>query len=94
LHGEYLGDPTATDVITFALDDNSVDLAISVERAHQQARQRGHTFCAELALYIVHGLLHACGHDDIQASDRASMRAAEKDVLVQLGFEIRSVDDD
>ena len=94
LHGKFLNDPTPTDVITFALDQDSVELAISVERAHREAQRRGHTFCAELALYIVHGLLHACGHDDIEASERADMRAAERDVLEQLGLQIRSVDDD
>ncbi len=94
LHGEFLDDPTPTDVITFPLDEGSVELAISVERAHREAHARGHVFCAELALYIVHGLLHACGYDDIEASDRDKMRAAESEVLGQLGLQITSVDDD
>lgn len=94
LHGEFLGDPTATDVITFPLDDDSVELAISVERAQREAQARGHTYGAELALYIVHGLLHACGYDDIEAEGRCKMRAAEGDVLRQLGLQISADDSD
>ena len=91
LHGEYLGDPSPTDVISFLLDE-SVEMAVSVERARREARARGHTIRAELALYIVHGILHACGYDDVASADRASMRAAERAVLDRLGQRIPSVD--
>ncbi|MHC5063563.1 MAG: rRNA maturation RNase YbeY [Planctomycetota bacterium] len=94
LHGKYLNDPSPTDVITFSLDEASVEIAVSVERAEREALERGHAMQAELALYIVHGVLHACGYDDVEAEDRHRMRAAERDVLAELGFEIESVDED
>lgn len=91
LHGEFLGDPTPTDVITFPLDD-AVEIVVSVECARRCARELGHTIRAELALYIVHGLLHVCGHDDVRAADRCRMRAAERAILAALGMSVHAVD--
>src|SRR5262245_61656318 len=66
LHARHLGDPTPTDVLSFLLDD-TVELVVSVECARRVARRLGHTIKAELALYVIHGILHACGHDDLRA---------------------------
>lgn len=87
LHGEFLGDPIPTDVLSFPMDDG-VDVVVSVERARREARARGHTIKAELALYLVHGLLHVCGYDDRKEADRARMRKAEQDVLKLLNLRI------
>ena len=84
IHRDYLDDPSNTDVITFVIDD-TIELAVNVELARREARRRGHTIRAELSLYIVHGILHACGHDDRTARDRDAMRAAEREVLELLG---------
>lgn len=92
LHGEYLEDPTPTDVITFVLDEDSVDLAVSVECARRVAREKGHAERAELALYVVHGVLHASGYDDHEENERAAMRVAERQVLDLLGLEFTPVD--
>ncbi len=40
----------------------------------------------ELALYIVHGLLHLCGYDDSTESDTAEMRRREDEVLTEFGY--------
>lgn len=93
LHDRFLGDPTPTDVISFPLDDG-VDVVVSVERAQVEAKARGHRVEAELALYIAHGILHACGYDDIEADDRKRMREAERRVLDELRLHIDAVDDD
>ena len=87
LHGEHLGDPSPTDVMSFELDDG-VEIVVSVQRARQEARRRGHAIRAELALYVAHGILHACGHDDRTARARARMRAAEQRVLDALGLRV------
>ncbi len=94
LHGKYLNDPSPTDVITFSLDEDSVEIAVSVERAEREARSRGHAAKVELALYLVHAVLHVSGYDDLASEDRMRMRAAEREVLAKLGFEIESVDKD
>jgi probable rRNA maturation factor len=92
LHGEYLGDPTPTDVLSFAIDGGA-EVVVSVETARRVARQSGHAMRAEVALYIVHGMLHAVGFDDVRASDRRRMRAAERAILDRLGLSVREVDD-
>lgn len=96
LHGQQLGDPSPTDVMSFDLEgdgDDSAELGpvgevyVSVDRAQAVATERGVRFARELALYLVHGTLHLCGHDDVEPEDRARMRAAETRVLARLGFE-------
>lgn len=91
IHADFLGDATPTDVISFALD-GAAELVVSVETAARCARERGHTVRAEVALYVVHGLLHLCGHDDKGVRARARMRAAERAVLSSLGIAIDDVD--
>lgn len=40
---------------------------------------------AELALYVVHGILHLCGYDDHRPADFAAMHAREDEILQYLG---------
>src|SRR5688500_19407761 len=61
VHEEFMGIPGATDVITF----DHGEIVISAETAEVYAREHGHGVDQELALYIVHGLLHLNGYDDI-----------------------------
>jgi probable rRNA maturation factor len=91
LHAEHLDDPTPTDVMSFAVDGGA-ELVVSVETARRVAREHGHAVRAELALYIVHGLLHVLGYDDVRPRDRARMRQAERDVLQQLALRVHVVD--
>lgn len=91
LHGEFLGDPTPTDVMSFALDDGA-EVVVSVETARRQAQRAGHAMRAEIALYIVHGILHTVGFDDVEERDRRRMRAAERAVLAQLRLRVGDVD--
>lgn len=91
LHGQTLADPSPTDVLAFDLGEDGAgpagEIYVSVERARNEARSRGLAPEAELALYLVHGCLHLCGHDDRRPRARARMRAAERVVLARLGFE-------
>jgi probable rRNA maturation factor len=65
------------------------DLAISVERAVEQAEQGrgGHTGdvrwspADELRLLVTHGTLHLCGWDHAEADEEARMRALELRLL-------------
>ena len=91
LHGEFLGDPTPTDVMSFPAEGGA-DLVVTVQRAREEAQRRGTTIRSELALYVVHGLLHVCGHDDHAARARARMRVAEREVLARLGLRAAPVD--
>ncbi|MEZ6015267.1 MAG: rRNA maturation RNase YbeY [Planctomycetota bacterium] len=91
LHARFLGDPSVTDVMSFDLGEDgggpAGELYVSVDRAVAVATARGVRPARELALYLVHGALHLCGHDDHEDDERAAMRAAEAAVLAELGYE-------
>ena len=89
LHGEFLDDPSPTDVMSFALGDGPGpwgEVVVSVDCALRVAKERGVEPARELSLYVVHGTLHLCGFDDIEDADREAMRAAERAVLERLGL--------
>ncbi len=81
LNQRFLGHAGPTDVIAFPLGDGLGEIIVNAERACAVARR----FCRrpddELALYLVHGLLHFAGHDDRTPAQRRAMRAAERRVL-------------
>ena len=62
------------------------ELVISAERAASLARQLGIDPWAELALYVVHGLLHLCGYDDLADTDVDAMRRREGEILAREGL--------
>jgi probable rRNA maturation factor len=79
LHGRFLGDPSATDVITFpgAGSPAAGEICVSVEAAIRQAGRSAGRLSAELTLYVIHGWLHLAGYDDTTAAARRAMRRAE-----------------
>lgn len=77
VHGRFLGDPTPTDVITF----QHGEIVTSADTAAARAQELGEGIERELALYIVHGLLHLLGHDDKEPRGREAMAAAQERVL-------------
>lgn len=86
-----LGHDWATDVITFPLsapEDEVLggELMVSGEMAQAVAVEHGHDAWTELALYIVHGLLHLRGYDDLGEADAREMRRREGEVLALLGL--------
>lgn len=96
LHGRYLDDPSVTDVMSFDVTPGPEsaplvgEIVVSVDRARAVAARRGVRLDYELALYVVHGTLHLCGFDDIEADDRSAMRAAERRALAALGYPLES----
>jgi probable rRNA maturation factor len=91
LNRRYLQHDEPTDVLSFPLSEPSArrlmgELVIGVEVAVVQAAERGHDVQAELALYVIHGLLHLCGHDDHDLDDAQQMRQRERHYLQQLGL--------
>ncbi|NBB79083.1 MAG: rRNA maturation RNase YbeY [Verrucomicrobia bacterium] len=84
IHGEFLGDPTPTDVITFPADsamETAGEIVVSVDHARSRSEALGEPFSRELSLYLAHGWLHLAGYDDREASDRQAMRRAEQRAL-------------
>lgn len=73
LHLEFMGIAGPTDVITF----EHGDIVISAETARANAAEYGQPVDHEIALYILHGLLHLNGFDDRNARDRKRMHALQ-----------------
>ncbi len=99
---ETLNHDFPTDVITFALNDpvystsNSClegELLVSVEMAAQLAGDIGWSVENECTLYVLHGILHLLGYDDLNETDRAVMRKKEHQVLTHLGMHPGNKDD-
>lgn len=85
-NARYHATPGTTDILTFDYGDGEGELIISVPRAVAQARQFGSTPSRELALYVVHGILHLRGLNDQTPGQRRKMRAAERRQLTGLDF--------
>ncbi|WP_240906918.1 rRNA maturation RNase YbeY [Paludisphaera rhizosphaerae] len=88
---EHLDHDEPTDIVTFALSDEGEDqlsgeLVISTETAARLAAELGVDPWHETALYIVHGLLHLCGCDDLDPESAAEMRIREEAALTRVGL--------
>jgi probable rRNA maturation factor len=87
LNREFLGHDYATDVLSFpepGPDDFLGEMAISVERAKEQAWSRGHGLDEEIGILMLHGLLHLLGMD--HETDRGRMARAETRWRKKLGL--------
>ncbi len=92
LNKKFLNKNKATDCLSFDLSDNdtgpekSFELVVNAEMAVREAKLRGHSSEAELALYITHGLLHNLGFDDSTPAKAKKMHETEDEILRQLGY--------
>jgi probable rRNA maturation factor len=64
------------------------EIFISVDDAVAQARQFRTTWPAELVRYVIHGILHLRGYDDLTPAARRTMKKEENRLLsgVRRGF--------
>jgi len=69
VHRDHLQIAGPTDVITFPYGEILVCAAI----AQARGAEFGHDTTTELALYLIHGLLHLSGHDDLEPVAAAAM---------------------
>lgn len=91
MHGEYFDDPTTTDCISFPMDLPDAegyrvmgDVFVCPETASDFIAKNGGDCYEEITLYVIHGLLHLLGYDDIEEEDRLEMRKAETDYLTRV----------
>jgi len=87
----FLGLDSVTDVISFDLSDNSeqtktFELVVNMTQAEREAKSRGHSVQAEVALYVVHGLLHNLGFNDSEQTEAEKMHGVEDDILQKFGY--------
>jgi len=89
-NASLVGHEGTTDVITFSYFDDAgnffpgevgVELIINPDAAAREGGKRGTGYAYELALYLVHGLLHASGEDDLSPGPRRRMRRREREVM-------------
>lgn len=74
VHGKFLDDPTATDVITF----DHGEIIVSADMAKEKASGFGHSTEVELLLYVIHGLLHLGGYNDKSDREFEEMSAIQE----------------
>lgn len=92
LHNRYLGLAGPTDVLSFDLGtdrrarriEGEIVVCADVARRVAGAGTRG--LARELALYVVHGVLHLAGYDDHRPRDFARMHAREDELLAETGL--------
>jgi probable rRNA maturation factor len=88
LNAEHLGKDTPTDVLSFPLDADDDgpqpgvpvllgDVVVCPAVAADQASAHAGTVDDEVALLVVHGVLHVLGHDHAEPAEAALMRERE-----------------
>lgn len=93
----FVGHQGPTDVICFDYreskselpdekDEDSVEVEIIVcpEVARREAEKRSLPYSREVVLYLVHGLLHASGEDDLKPELKRKMRCREHKTMNEL----------
>lgn len=87
MHQQYFQDPSPTDCLSFPIDMEHEskdsykmlgDVFVCPEVAIEYAQKNNCDPYEELSLYVVHGVLHLMGYDDLDPVDRKKMRGAER----------------
>ena len=100
LNRDYRGKDYATNVLTFAYGEGApepapgdeemppieADLVLCAPVVEREAREQGRSLEAHYAHLLVHGTLHAQGHDHEEPAEAERMEALESSVLLRLGF--------
>ena len=94
LHDEFFNDPSPTDCISFPMDQNKKlgyqflgevfvcpQTALDYVQKHDDLNEDPYV---ESTLYIVHGILHLLGYDDIDPKDEKVMRQQEGRIMTHL----------
>lgn len=85
LHQEFFDDPSPTDCISFPLDEEDLgEVFVCPRTALEYSKKHNISPYEETALYVIHGLLHLIGYDDIDEKDRRIMRKKEKSCMSHL----------
>lgn len=101
INSDYVGHEGITDVICFdyregekiAGENTSVEIFVCPDAAEIAAVDcESRTYAGEMVLYIVHGMLHAAGEDDLEPARKRKMRKKEKKVVDKLKTEFEFSD--
>lgn len=96
LNRDFLGHDMVTDVLAFATQEEGGpfvpapeagnylgDVIVCYPRAVEQASEQGHSVREELALLVVHGVLHLLGYDHATEREQVAMWALQDEILGQ-----------
>jgi len=89
LNRQFLDHDYPTDVLSFpaaAPAESLGEIAISTTRAAKQAQEQGHSLEQEIAILMLHGLLHLLGMD--HERDRGLMAGVERRYREELGLPV------
>ena len=90
MNASYRKQDKATNVLTFpyALDKASLnaDIILCMPVIQKEAKVQGKTMNSHLAHLVIHGCLHAQGHDHEISKQALKMEALEIKLLKELGF--------
>jgi probable rRNA maturation factor len=89
LNRDFRGKDYATDVLTFGYERSPVvaaDLVLCAPVVEAEAKRLRLPLAAHYAHLVVHGALHALGHDHEADADAAAMQARETQILRGLGL--------
>ena len=95
LNKNYRNIDRETDVITFALEDDKTfnpeerilgDIYISIDKAHSQSEEYGHSLMRELCFLSVHGMLHLLGYDHMEKEEERVMFNLQEEILDEMGI--------
>lgn len=91
LHDQFFNDPSPTDCITCPIDlDDSPgykylgDVFVCPKAAFDHVAHEEKALHEEITLYVIHGLLHLLGYDDMNESDQKIMRQEEAHIMAHL----------
>ena len=87
LNREFRGQDHATNVLTFDYMEEPVraDIVICVPVVRSEARAQNKAFRDHLAHLVIHGALHAQGHDHVSPGQAQRMEKRELELLSRLG---------
>jgi probable rRNA maturation factor len=88
LNREFRSKDYATNVLTFPYGEDPVeaDIVLCAQVVAREAREQGKTLDAHYAHLVVHGVLHAHGHDHEKPAQAKKMEALEVKILAGLGY--------
>lgn len=91
LNKKYRGINKSTDVLSFAFRETFYPLSIeqsflgeviiSTQTARKQANKFKHGFDKELAVLLIHGVLHLLGYNHLEIKDTIKMQKKEEELL-------------
>lgn len=100
LNVEHMGKAGPTDVLSFPIEDFSGDGAVAVDDGpplllgdvvicpsvvSANSQRAGVAFEDELALMVVHGILHLLGRDHVVDAEAEQMEQREREILAMIG---------